>query len=141
MLPQVEVIYKDIPGASLPLVTKILLAVSHFTTKYWWAVLLLIVSAIFATTKYARTPGGRDVIDKFKMTAWPFGPLFMKLYMARFARTANTLVASGVPLIQMLEIVAKSVNNVHIERSIDRAIEKIKGGKSLSESIEGDTNF
>lgn len=141
MLPQVEVIYKDIPGASLPLVTKILLAVSHFTTKYWWAVLLLIVFAIFATTKYARTPGGRDVIDKFKMTAWPFGPLFMKLYMARFARTANTLVASGVPLIQMLEIVAKSVNNVHIERSIDRAIEKIKGGKSLSESIEGDTSF
>ncbi len=141
VLPQVEVIYKDLPGASLPLVTKILLAVSHFTTKYWWVVLLLTILAIFATTKYARTPGGREVIDKFKMTAWPFGPLFMKLYMARFARTANTLVASGVPLIQMLEITGKSVNNVHIENSIAKAIDKVKGGKSLSEAIEGDPNF
>ena len=141
VLPQVEVIYKGMPGTSLPLVTRILLAVSHFTTKYWWAVLLVLVLAIFMTTKYARTPGGREVIDKFKMTAWPFGPLFMKLYMARFARTANTLVASGVPLIQMLEITGKSINNVHIERSITNAIEKVKGGKALSDSIKDDPNF
>ncbi len=75
------------------------------------------------------------------MKAWPFGQLFMKLYMARFARTGTTLVASGVPLIQMLEIVSKSVSNVHIEASINKAIEKVKGGKSLADSIEGDPNF
>lgn len=49
----------------------------------------------------------------------------MKLYMARFARTATTLVASGVPLIQMMEIVAASISNVHIEKSINNAIEKV----------------
>jgi type IV pilus assembly protein PilC len=75
------------------------------------------------------------------MRAWPFAPLFMKLYMARFARTGTTLVASGVPLIQVLEITAKAVDNVHISASLHAAIEKVKGGKSLGDSLEGDPNF
>src|SRR5690606_12923558 len=84
---------------------------------------------------------GKEVIDKLKMRMWPIGPLFMKLYMARFARTGTTLVGSGVPLIQVLEITARSINNVHIERSIKKAIEKVKGGKALSDSIKEDPNF
>jgi len=65
----------------------------------------------------------------------------MKLYMARFSRTAATLVASGVPLIQVLEITSKSVNNVHIERTILDSIDNVKVGKSLSETIENNKNF
>ena len=65
----------------------------------------------------------------------------MKMYMARFARTGTTLVASGVPLIQMLEITSDAINNVHIEDSLHRAIEKVKGGKALSDSLKGDPNF
>lgn len=141
VLPQVQVIYEDLPGAKLPLITRILLTISDFTIKYWWLVILMVILLGFATTRYARTGPGKEVIDRIKMTAWPFGPLFMKLYMARFARTATTLVASGVPLIQMLEIVAQSINNVHVERSINKAIEKVKGGKSLADSLEGDPNF
>lgn len=141
VLPQVELIYKDIPGAELPLITRILLAISHFVIDFWWVILLAMGVGAFALTRYARTLGGRRVIDKFKMTAWPVGPLFMKLYMARFARTATTLVASGVPLIQMLEIVGGAINNVYIEDSLKAATEKVKGGKALSEAIEGDSNF
>ncbi len=69
------------------------------------------------------------------MKMWPFGPLFMKIYMARFARTGTTLIASGVPIIQVLEITAGAINNVIIADSLRKAIEKIKGGKSLSESL------
>lgn len=141
VLPQVEVIYADLPGAQLPLITRVMLAISRFSVNYWWVVLLLIVFAVFVTSRYARTGPGKEVIDRFKMIGWPIGPLFMKLYMARFARTASTLVSSGVPLIQMLEVVAQSVNNVHIERSMKQAIEKVKGGKSLADSLEGDPNF
>ena len=141
VLPQVEIIYKDLPGAELPFLTKALLALSHFVTDFWWVVLIAFVFICFALSRYARSGPGKLVIDKIKMTAWPVGPLFMKLYMARFARTGTTLVSSGVPLIQMLEIVSQSISNVHIERSINNAIEKVKGGKSLSDSIEGDPNF
>lgn len=141
VMPQVEVIYKDLPGATLPLITKIFLAISAFATTFWWVILLAFAFIAFAVTRYARTGPGKDIVDRLKMTAWPIGPLFMKLYMARFARTGTTLVSSGVPLIQMLEIVSKAINNVHIERSMKKATEKVKGGKSLSGSLEGDPNF
>ncbi len=141
VLPQVKVIYDDLPGAELPFITKALLAISEFVIHFWWVVILVLVFLGFMLTKYARTGPGKLVIDKMKMKAWPFGQLFMKVYMARFARTGTTLVSTGVPLIQMLEIVAMSVNNVHIENSITRATEKIKGGKSLADALEGDPNF
>lgn len=141
VLPQVKVIYEDLPGASLPFITTALLAVSDFVINYWWAVLIALGFLGFATTRYARTGPGKEVIDRLKMKAWPIGPLFMKLYMARFARTGTTLVSTGVPLIQTLEIVSQSINNIHLERSINQAIEKVKSGKSLADSIDGDPNF
>jgi type IV pilus assembly protein PilC len=141
VLPQVEVLYKGLPGASLPLVTTMLLALSHFIVKRWWVVLIIIAILAFLTTRWARTVGGKTVIDKFKMRGWPIGPLFMKLYMARFARTGQTLIASGVPLIQMLEITGNAIDNVHVENSLKKATEKVKGGKALSDTLEGDPNF
>lgn len=141
VMPQVEKIYADLPGANLPLITKILLAVSNFTIKYWYIVLIVLALSIFFTTRWARTMGGKEAIDKAKMKLPVFGPLFMKVYMARITRTGTTLVASGVPLIQMLEIVARAVDNVHIERSVRKAIDKVKGGKSLSAALRGDPNF
>lgn len=141
VLPQVQSIYAGLPGVSLPLVTRILLAVSHFITHFWWIVIIIIALCVFFGTRWARTLGGRSVIDEFKMKAWPVGPLFMKMYMARFARTGTTLVSSGVPLIQMLEITSEAVDNVHISKSIRNAIEKVKGGKALSDSIAKDPNF
>jgi type IV pilus assembly protein PilC len=133
--------YDSLPGATLPIVTRILLGISHFVIDYWWVVLIVIGFLVFFTTRWARTGPGKHVIDKLKMTMWPIGPLFMKMYMARFARTGTTLVASGVPLIQMLEITSASINNVHIEASLTRAIEKVKGGKALSDAIDNDPNF
>ena len=141
VLPQVKLMYENTNSGELPLVTRMLLAVSDFTIKYWWVELLVIALALFFGSRWARTGPGKEVVDKVKMKAWPIGPLFMKVYMARFSRTGQTLVASGVPLLQMLNITAQSVNNVHIERSIHRAIERVKGGKSLADSIENDPNF
>ncbi|OGL30365.1 pilus assembly protein PilC [Candidatus Saccharibacteria bacterium RIFCSPHIGHO2_02_FULL_47_12] len=141
VLPQVELLYSDLPGANLPLVTRLLLGVSKALTRFWWVALVLLLVGGFFTSRWARTLGGKSVIDRLKMRIWPIGSLFMKMYMARFARTGQTLVASGVPLIQMLDITSSSVNNVHISKSIDAAIEKVKGGKALSDSISGDPNF
>lgn len=141
VLPHVEELYRGIPGAKLPFLTVWLLAISHFITGFWWLVLLLLGFAAFMTTRWARTGPGKDVIDGLKMKAWPIGKLFMKLYMARFARTSQTLVASGVPLLQVLSVVSNAVDNVHISQAINKAASKVKGGKALSESLEGDPNF
>lgn len=141
VLPQVQSLYEDLPGADLPLLTKVLLALSSFVIHQWWIVLIIVAFAIFLGSRWITTAGGRRAIDKFKMRNWPFGPLFMKMYMARFSRTSTTLVASGVPLLQVLQITATAVNNIHIEESIMRAAEKVKGGKSLADAIQNDSNF
>jgi type IV pilus assembly protein PilC len=141
VLPQVQSIYAGLPGANLPLVTRVLLTISHFITHYWWICIIVVGLSIFFGSRYAKTLGGRRIVDYVKMRAWPAGPLFMKMYMARFARTGTTLVASGVPLIQVLEITADAVDNVHISDSLHKAIEKVRGGKALSDSIDNDKNF
>lgn len=141
VLPQVKVLYDGMENVSLPFATRLLLAVSDFTIRFWWVVLIVVAVSAFLTTKWARTGPGREVIDKFKLKGWPIGKLFMKVYMSRFARTGSTLVASGVPLLQVLSITSDAVNNVHIQRSIRRAAEKVKAGKSLADSLENDENF
>jgi type IV pilus assembly protein PilC len=141
VLPQVKSIYTSLPGVNLPFITRALLAISSFTIHYWWIVVLVIVVLIVFTTRWASTGPGKQVIDKLKMKAWPIGPLFMKMYMARFSRTGSTLVASGVPLLQMLQVTGDAVGNVHVHDSIQRAADKVKGGKSLADSLKNDSNF
>lgn len=141
VLPQVKVLYDGLPGATLPMVTRIMLGLSDFVIHFWWIVIVAVALTVFFAARWARTDSGKEVFDTLKMKAWPIGPLFMKVYMARFARTGTTLVASGVPLLQMLDITAAAVNNVHIERTIRKAMEKVKGGKSLADSIDNDKNF
>ena len=141
VLPQVQILYDGLPGAKLPILTTMLLSVSHFVIKDWWIVLIALGVLVFAIFQLLRTKKGNKIVDTLKIRSWPIKNLMMKLYMARFTRMCSTLIASGVPLIQVLEITAKSVNNVIIEGSITKAITKVKGGKSLSESIKGDPNF
>lgn len=141
VLPQVGEIYKGFPGARLPFITIALLAVSKLIIKYWWLAIILLGLGAFVSFRWGQTSAGKRVIDGLKMRVPPFGQLFMKMYMARFARTGTTLVASGVPLLQMLQITSDAVNNVLIAESISKAIEKVKGGKALSECLENDPNF
>jgi type IV pilus assembly protein PilC len=118
-----------------------LLGASKLVIKFWWVMVILLGVAAVFTARWARTGPGKEVIDKLKLRAPLIGNLFSKMYMARFARTGSTLVASGVPLIQTLEITGDAVNNVHIERSIAGAIEKVRGGKSLADALQNDPNF
>lgn len=142
VMPQVKELYAGLgSGAQLPLVTRAMLLVSDIMTKYWYILVIVAVIGGFFFSRWARTLGGKRVVDRMKMRAPALGPLFMKMYMARFARTGATLVASGVPLIQVLEITSDSINNFHIEASLHRAIEKVKGGKALSDTLTNDPNF
>lgn len=141
VLPQVQGLYAGLPGAKLPIITTVLLSISHFITHQWWIVAIIVAVAGVLIGRWATTSSGIAAFDTAKMKAWPVAPLFMKMYMARFARTGSTLISSGVPLIQMLDITSNAVNNVHIAASITRAIEKVKGGKSLADSIQNDPNF
>jgi type II secretory pathway component PulF len=141
VLPQVQVLYTTFPGYSLPIETRLLLDVSHIITKWWWLVLLILVLIVVFASRWSKTDSGGRFFDNLKLHLWPIGPLFKKMYMARFARTASTLVASGVPIIRVLEITSDAVDNVVIGDAIKRAIEKVKGGKALSDSLQSESTF
>lgn len=140
VLPQVEQLYLDL-DKQLPFVTAILLGASRFMRGFWWLIIIILIGIAWALKQYAKTPSGRAAIDHFKMHVPLFGKLFMKLYMARFTRTAQTLMTSGVPLLETITISARSINNVHIANALMASQIQIKAGKTLSQAIEGNPNF
>ena len=141
VLPQVNVLYQAFPGASLPIETRILLAISHFIISFWWVLVIIIVVGGFFLFKWLKTSGGKSFFDRVKLRTPPMSRLFQKVYMSRFSRTSSTLIGSGVPLLQVLQITADAVSNGLVRQSILKASEKVKAGKALSDSLEGDTNF
>ncbi len=140
VLPQVEQLYVDLKQ-DLPFITSVMLAISDFIISFWWLCLLMSVAAAYFAKRYIETEGGRKMADGLKMRMPIFGSLFMKMYMARFARTGQTLMATGVPMLEMMRISGRAVNNVLIEASLQKAATKVKGGRALSESLENDPNF
>jgi type IV pilus assembly protein PilC len=141
VLPQVQILYTSFPGATLPIETTILLDLSNDLIKYYLIIIVVVVVLVVFVTRYVRTDSGKHALDVLKISAPPFRTLFRKVYMARFARTCSTLVASGVPLLQVLQITAQAVGNSLVAGSINKAAEKVKGGKSLGDSLEGDPYF
>lgn len=140
VIPQIERLYHDLKQ-ELPFTTQILVGAANFVTKFWWLLAILVGAGIYFLIRYVKTANGRFVFDTLKLRMPIFGSLFMKLYMARFMRTGQTLLATGVPMLEMMRISSEAVNNVVVAASIDRAAEKVKGGKSLSLALKNDDNI
>jgi type IV pilus assembly protein PilC len=141
VVPQIQLLYTSFPGTTLPIETRLLLAVSHFITKYWWVVAIVVIGGGFILFQWFKTESGTKVLDSLKINTPPFKSLFRMIYMARFSRTAATLIGAGVPLLNVLQITSENVANYQVRQSINKAAEKVKGGKSLGDSLTGDPNF
>ncbi len=137
IVPQIEKLYKDL-HKDLPFITAAMVGVSNFILTFWWLVLLILVALGYFTKRYVGTDAGRKTYDILKLNLPMFGGMFRKLYMARFTRTGQTLMASGVQMLEMLRIAARAVNNVAVSDAILRAADKVKGGKSLSLSLKNE---
>jgi type IV pilus assembly protein PilC len=140
VLPQVGQLYKDL-HKELPFLTKILIDISNFIVNFWWLVVLMLIGAVFALRAWSKTEKGRSVFDQLKMSAPLFGKIFRKVYMARFSRTLGTMLTSGIPMLEALRIVHDSINNMHVEAAIQRAMSGVKGGKALSSTLEQEPAF
>lgn len=134
VVPQVENLYKDLKK-ELPALTQVMVATSDFVVQYWWAIFIVVGVAGYFFMQYLATEAGIKFKDTFKLNVPIFNGMFRKLYMARFARTAETLLSTGVPMLDMLRITSEAVNNSVLAVSITNAADKVKGGKALSESI------
>lgn len=135
VVPQVAKLYTDL-NRTLPFLTQLMIGVANFMINFWWLALIAIGIGIYFLRQYLKTEAGIKMMDTFKLNVPLFKGMFRKLYMARFARTGQTLLSTGVAMLDMLRISSESVNNTVISKSIDRAAEKVKGGKALSASLQ-----
>ena len=136
VVPQVKNLYEDM-GEELPGLTKFLVNLSDFFGQFWWLVLIVVAAlSVGAFFFVKRTPTGRKIADSFKIHVPLFGKLFRKLYVSRFARTAEMMLSTGVPMIDSVKIAIEAVSNVVVEEEYSKSLEIIKGGKTLSESLE-----
>ncbi len=137
VVPQVEKLYIDLKK-SLPFLTQAMVSTADFIISFWWLVIIILGAAIYFLLQYFKTESGIKFVDTFKLNVPLFGRMFRKLYMARFARTGQTLLSTGVAMLDMLRITSEAVNNSVISASVDRAAEKVKGGKALSASLQSE---
>ena len=140
VVPQVEGLYRDL-NKELPFVTLAMIKVAKFFSSLWWLVILAMIIGGYFLAQYLKTEQGIRTKDIFKLNVPLFKGMFRKMYMARFARTSQVLLRTGVPMLDMLRITADAVNNVIISESILRASDKVKGGKALSASLSNEDYF
>lgn len=140
VVPQIQLLYKDF-NKELPFLTAILIGFANILIHYWWLIIIILIAVGFFLIRWSKTSAGIEVVDKLKLNVPLFGDLFTKLYMARFSRSGQTLVASGVQLLEMLRITARAVDNVHVAKAINRAAKKVQGGKALSDSLKDEEVF
>lgn len=138
VVPQVEKLYQDL-NQDLPFLTMAMVVMSQFLLKFWWLVLIAIAFAAYFSVQYLKTPAGMRMMDQLKLNVPGFNGMFRRLYMARFARTTQTLLVTGVSMLDALRISSEAVNNSVISDRISAASEQVKGGKALSAALATQT--
>ncbi len=135
VIPAFEKMFADF-GSALPMPTQVVIAISNFVQNYVVAIILGIIVLIFAFKKIYATDKGRDFFDDKALKLPVFGILLRKVAVAKFTRTLGTMISSGVPILDGLEIVAKTAGNRTIEKAIYRVKQSISEGKTIAEPLE-----
>lgn len=137
IIPQFATFFRELGGkVDLPLPTQIAIGVSLVIRRYWWAVIGTVVAFTFVMRRYVKTPTGRAWYDRTKLRLPIIGPLNKKIIIARFSRTFGTLAATGVPIMQTLEVVSKAIDNTVISEAVDSVRTSIREGESIAVPLQ-----
>ena len=144
VIPQFQNIFLGLlgPGEQLPLPTRIVVGISNFLAGWGGLVILAAVIAIVVAIKfYYKTPDGKRNIDRILLKIPILGDIFRKIAVARFSRTLSTLLSSGVPILQSLDITAKTSGNVIIEEAIVKVRAGVERGESFVDPLKATEVF
>jgi type IV pilus assembly protein PilC len=122
-------------GGEMPLLTRIVIAASNFVADYFILILAVIGAGYFAVNRWHKTPHGRRILDGLLLKIPVVGMLLRKISVARFCRTLGTLTASGVPILDGLEITGKTAGNAIIEDAVMSVRKSVEEGKTISEPL------
>jgi type IV pilus assembly protein PilC len=144
VIPQFANIFLGLlgPGEPLPLPTRIVVGISNFLAGWGGLVILVaIIAAVIALRSYYKTSGGRRVIDRVILKIPILGDIMRKIAVARFSRTLSTLLSSGVPILQSLDITARTAGNVIIEEAITSVRTGVERGESFVDPLKATDVF
>ncbi len=135
VIPTFEKMFADMGGAKLPAITQFVIGASHWFQEYFFFIIVGSIAFMYGARQFYRSSKGRDIVDTVLLKMPIFGPLLRKVAVAKFTRTLGTMIASGVPILDGLEIVAKSAGNTVIERAIYFVRDKISEGSNMAEPL------
>ncbi|MFD0892344.1 type II secretion system F family protein [Luteolibacter ambystomatis] len=147
IVPKFKEMFSDMPGAELPTISKIVFGFSEWMLARPFVLpnavfIFLIIGAIaFGFQMWGRTKNGRNIIDNLKLKAPIFGDIQRKSAIARFSRTLGTLVTSGVPILQALNITRDTAGNVVVSQAIEKVYEAVKEGESIVTPLSASSVF
>jgi len=140
VIPIFSGIFKDL-GATLPMLTVIIVKLSEFIQNYILFVVLGIIALIFAFRAYRKTPFGRLSVDRVMLKTPIFGSLLAKVAISRVTRTLSTLLGGGVAMLEALKITSSTSGNFVIEKSVQEVRRMVSEGRSLTQSFKATGQF
>ena len=142
IIPKFAEIFDDLLGGEkLPALTQFVITVSNVVANHWYYVLGAMVAVVVLVRLWRKTDSGRYYLDLVKLRVPLFGILFTKTAVARFSRTLGTLMSSGVPVLQALNIVRDTSGNEVVARAIQQVHESVKEGDTMAMPLEASGVF
>ncbi|HEY5925993.1 MAG TPA: type II secretion system F family protein [Kofleriaceae bacterium] len=132
VIPTFEAMYKDMGNAELPAATRFVIGLSNSFIDKWYIFVGTLFGLIFGVIAMRRTEGGRETLDRILLRFPIIGPVLRKIVVARFTRTLGTLLASGVPILDALDICARTSGNRVVQNGILRARDRISEGHDMA---------
>lgn len=126
---------------TLPWYTQMCINIANTLQNYWWLLIIIAVILYFAFRKWRTTPSGQRRVDELVLGLPVFGPIILRIMISRFTKTLSTLLNSGVPIIQALDITKNVITNVLIQEAIEKAKTAVQEGESLGRTIERTQQF
>jgi type IV pilus assembly protein PilC len=140
IVPKLSSIFED-AGAALPWYTKLMLAISGFLVHDWFFVLGGIVALVVGFTRWHKTTAGKRTIDRLMLKMPIFGPILVKVNIARFSRTFGSLMASGISVLDAINSTKTALGNSVYQDELEQVAQKVKNGRPMSEHIRASKNF
>ncbi|MCX6344896.1 MAG: type II secretion system F family protein, partial [Armatimonadetes bacterium] len=135
ILPRFVMLFEHM-GAKLPWTTKLLIGTSHAITTYWYLILIGGAAAYYMLRRYAASTRGRRSIDKMALGLPMLGDIVKKVVLNRVIASMSTLLSSGIPMVQTLEISAAAANNEIVKEALLRARTDVADGNTVSQSLK-----
>ena len=136
VIPRFTGMFEEIGAGELPAITKALVAISDFFVHYWWLIAIIVVAIVVGYKTFYATQNGKELVDRIKLRIPVFGQIQIKSACAKLGRTLCTLLGAGVPMVDALDITARSMDNEMYKQAMKDAKDQVTRGVTLSRPLK-----